>query len=185
MRATNAIGDGAGAREPHVYKVGDKVMHPYHGAGVIAALEQSELLDDFRRYYIIELAGQQMRLMVPVRKAEEIGLRLVAGPDSWPAILAILNGDAESLPDDFKARQSHIHERLKLGTAEALARIVRDMAHRGRDRTYSPTEQRLYDQARNMLGSELALSRDTAVDQALALIDGQVGVSGAAASSTE
>jgi CarD family transcriptional regulator len=161
-----------------VYKVGDKVVHPYHGAGVIAAVERSDLLDEFNQYYIIELAVQQMRLMVPVRTAQDIGLRMVSAPDSWPGILGILDGSAESLPDDFKLRQSQIHERLREGTAESLARIVRDMAWRGRDRTYSPTEQRLYDQARTMLGSELALAQDTGVEQALALIDGFVQAPG-------
>jgi len=161
-----------------VYKVGDKVVHPHHGAGVIAAVEQSDLLDEFNRYYVIELAVQHMRLMVPVRMADEIGLRLVLAPDAWPCILDILDGDADVLPEDFKARQAHIHERLREGTAESLARVVRDMAHRGRDRTYSPTEQRLYDQARTMLSSELALARNTAVDQALLAIDQHSGALG-------
>lgn len=156
------------------FQAGDKVVHPYHGAGVIAAVEQSDLLDDFNRYYIIDLAIQEMRLMVPVRTAEEIGLRRVANADAWAAILEILEGEADELPGDFKARQAELHERMREGTAEALARIVRDMAFRGRDRTYSPTEQRLYEQARNMLGSELALARDTEVAQALAAIDGSV-----------
>jgi CarD family transcriptional regulator len=146
-------------------------VHPYHGAGIVASVERSDLVDEFSRYYVIELAAAQMRLMVPVRTAEEIGLRRVLGLDHWPAILDILDGDADHLPDDFKARQTQIHERLKEGTAEALARIVRDMAYRGRDRTYSPTEQRLYDQARSMLGSELALAKDTGVEQALDTID--------------
>ena len=61
-----------------MYKVGDKIVHPAHGAGVIAAIEQKDLLDEFNRYYVIELAAQDLRLMVPVRTAPDIGLRKVA-----------------------------------------------------------------------------------------------------------
>ena len=154
-----------------MFEVGDKVVHPSRGAGIIAAVEQKDMLDDFNRYYVIELAAEQMRLMVPVRMADEIGLRRIASAKVSKNIAKILSSAAEDLPDDFKARQAHLQERMKEGDAAALAAVVRDMAARSRVKTYSPTESRLYEQARTMLSGELALSRDTDVEAALDYID--------------
>ena len=157
-----------------MYNVGDKVVHPAHGAGVIAAIEHRDVLDDFHRYYIIELAAQPMRLMVPVRTAADVGLRPVVTPDRSTEVLAILSEIAEPLPTDFKQRQVALHQRIREGTAESLARVVRDMATRGQARSYSPTEARLYEQARVMLGGELALAQGESVQVTLQQIDALV-----------
>jgi len=157
-----------------MFKVGDKVVHPSHGAGVIAAMEQKDVLDEFSRYYVIDLAAQQMRLMVPVRTADEIGLRSVASKKHTRDVIQILGGEADELPDDFKRRQAELHGRLREGSAESLARVVRDMAHRGQLKTYSPTEARLYEQARSMLAGEIALAQDKEIEDALEQIDDTV-----------
>jgi len=154
-----------------MYKVGDKIVHPAHGAGIIAAVEYKDVLDEFNSYYVIHLAAQDMRLMVPVRMAGEIGLRRVATKKAAKEILAILSGEAEDLPDDFKERRAHLMARLREGDAESLAKVVRDMAARSHAKTYSPTEARLYDQARGMLSGELALAQGREVEAALALIE--------------
>jgi CarD family transcriptional regulator len=168
-------------RDP-AFEVGDKIVHPAHGAGVIAAIEQSEVLDEFSRYYVIDLAAQDMRLMVPVRTAKEIGLRSVAGARKSKTVLKILEEDPEELPDDFKKRQALLTDRLRTGEAEELAAVVRDMAHRSQKKTYSPTEARLYEQARGMLAGEMALAQGKSVNDALEQIDALiVGDNGAKA----
>ena len=154
-----------------MYEVGDKIVHPAHGAGIIGAIEQSDVLDDFNRYYVIDLKAEVRRLMVPVRMAEEIGLRRIANAKGAKDIAKVLGSDAEALPDDFKARQSLIGEKLKEGDALILASVVRDMAARSLEKTYSPTEARLFEQARSMLSGELALVRDTELEEALGYID--------------
>ncbi|MFN2252057.1 MAG: CarD family transcriptional regulator [Anaerolineae bacterium] len=157
-----------------MYKVGSKVVHPAHGAGVISSVEQKDVLDDFNRYYVIDLAAQDMTLMVPVRMAEEIGLRRVATKKSAKQIMEILGSEAKTLPDDFKKRQALVHDRLREGSTEALAEVVRDMASRGHSKTYSPTEARVFEQARGMLGGEMALALGIEVATALSRIDAQV-----------
>jgi CarD family transcriptional regulator len=159
--------DQAATTTEPTFQVGDKIVHPSHGAGVILAIEQRDLVDEFSRYYVIELTSQDMRLMVPVRTAEVIGLRRVAGDKRSKRILKILESAAEALPDDFKKRQAHLLERLREGDAETLAVVVRDMARRSAEKTYSPTEARLYDQARNMLAGELSLALGVDLDAAL------------------
>ena len=153
------------------FAVGDKIVHPAHGAGVIAAIEQPDILDEFNRYYVIDLTAQDMRIMIPIRTAEEIGLRAVMTKKETKAVYKDLGGEPQPLPDDFKKRQSHIAKLLKEGDVGALTEVVRNMAARAKIKTYSPTEARLYEQARSMLSGELALSLDTDVENALERID--------------
>jgi CarD family transcriptional regulator len=163
-------------KEVYVFRVGDKIVHPAHGAGVIAGIEQPDILDEYRRYYIIDLMGEDRRLMVPVRTAQDIGLRRVVSKRRSREMLAILSSPADGLPDDFKQRQSQLSERMREGSLASVARVVRDMAARSRAKAYSPTETRLYEQARRMLGGELALVNDTDVEVALHQIDCITGV---------
>lgn len=167
------------------FKVGDKVVHPAHGAGVIAAIEEKDVLDEFNRYYVINLAVQDLRVMVPVRTADEIGLRSVATQKVSRSIFKILEGKAEELADDFKKRQADIIGRLREGDAESLALVVRDMAARSRKKTYSPTEARLFEQARTMLSGEVALSLNTEVERTLERIDAAGQKAGEAAEADE
>ena len=159
-----------------MFEAGDKVVHPAHGAGVIAAVEQKEVLDEYSRYYVIDMAVQHMRLMVPVRTSDEIGLRAVASKKITRAALSTLADAPDDLPDDFRQRQSSLQARLREGTALAVAAVVRDMAWRMHDKPHSPTEARLYQQARNLLGGELALAQNTDVESALVQIDELVKV---------
>ncbi|MEO8082314.1 MAG: CarD family transcriptional regulator [Ardenticatenales bacterium] len=146
------------------FAVGDRVFHPAHGAGLVVAIERPELHEEFNRYYAIQLVAPPMRVLVPVRTAESIGLRAVAARADAEAALESLATAADALPDDFKARQAAIGDRLRTGDLGILVTLVRDLAGRGRDRVFSPTEARLFEQARVMLCGELALAFDVSVE---------------------
>jgi len=146
-----------------MFAIGDKVVHPAHGAGIIAAVEIKDVHESFNRYYVIELAGREMRLMIPVRMAEEIGLRPVAPRQVTDEVFIVLASMPDALPDDFKERQAALGRRIREGNTVSLACVVRDMAARGREKPYSPTEARLFEQARNMLCGEVALALDVDV----------------------
>ncbi len=154
-----------------MFEVGDKVVHPTHGAGIISAIEEKEMVESFKFYYIIELTATQMKLMIPVDTAETIGLRPVARPAQIQVIYETLQGDPEELVDDFKQRQALLAEQLKSGNIIDVARVVRDLAWRHENHPLSPTESRQLDNAKQQLASELSLAEDRAVEESLAKID--------------
>jgi len=61
-----------------MFDIGDKVVHPTHGAGQVTGIKKQDLLEQYHRYYVIELAVDDRTLMIPVNKAEEIGLRSIS-----------------------------------------------------------------------------------------------------------
>ena len=110
-----------------MFDVGDKVVHPAHGAGQVTGVKREELLDQYHRYYIIDLAVDDRTLMIPVSNAEEIGLRSISQRADLSQMWHTLSATAETLPGDHKRRQEHIQEKLKTGATLKIAEVVRDL----------------------------------------------------------
>lgn len=154
-----------------MFEVGDKVVHPAHGAGVIAGIEEKELIDEFTQYYIIELAATEMKLMIPVKTADEIGLRPVARPAQVETIYKTLRAEPRDLVNDFKKRQAILIEQLKSGDVVDVAEVVRDLYWRDVESPLSPTETRQLEGAKQQLAGELSLAEDVEVEESVAQID--------------
>ncbi len=152
-------------------EVGDKVVHPAHGAGVIAGIEEKALIDRFTHYYVIQLAATEMKLMIPIRTAEAIGLRPVARPAQVEAIYKTLQAMPRDLINDFKKRQAILTQQLKSGDIIEVAEVVRDLFWRNAESPLSPTESRQLEGAKQQLASELSLAEDIDVEACLARID--------------
>jgi hypothetical protein len=98
-----------------VFEIGEGVMHPVHGAGLIRDISCESLSGDPVDYYVIDMLGHKMKLLVPVEKAEEIGLRRPAGAEDVKELLEVVSGPAESLPTDFRERISLLRSALSGG----------------------------------------------------------------------
>ncbi len=153
-----------------MFEVGAKVVHPAHGAGVVAGIEEKELLDEFSQYYIIQLAATEMKLMIPVKTAEDIGLRPVARPAQVEAIYNTLKASPRDLVNDFKKRQAILTPQLKSGDILEVAEVVRDLFWRNEESPLSPTESRQLESAQQQLAGELSLAEEVDVEESLARI---------------
>jgi CarD family transcriptional regulator len=159
--------------EEKVFNVGDKVIHPSYGAGTILEINDKQIGEQQRVYYVIELLAQAGTLMVPVSRASELGLRLpVEQPDH---VLTILSSEPESLPNDHRERQESISIDIRSGDVEKISEAVRDLAYRDRAIKLTEADHKLYRQAQDFLVGELALSQDvdmeTAREQVTSVLD--------------
>ena len=157
-------GDHAIMREDEVFNIGDKVIHPTYGAGTIKDINEKQIRDQICAYYVIELLGQTGTLMVPVSRANELGLRLpLEKPDR---VFTILNSEPDSLPADHRERQESISTGIRTGDVLKISEAVRDLAHRDRADKLTEVDLRLFRQAQDLLVGELALSQDVDMDTA-------------------
>ncbi|MBS1253371.1 MAG: RNA polymerase-binding transcription factor CarD [Anaerolineales bacterium] len=154
-----------------MFEVEDKVVHPAHGAGVIAGIEEKELLDEYSQYYIIQLTATEMKLMIPVETADEIGLRPVAKPAQVRTIYETLRAKPRDLVNDFKKRQSILTAQLKSGEILEVSEVVRDLFWRNEDSPLSPTESRQLEGAQEQLAGELSLAEDVDVEESLVRVN--------------
>lgn len=159
-----------------MYQVGDKVVYPVHGAGVVEGIESREVAGRRRDYYILQLPfsgnngnNSGLRLMVPLEEAEKVGLREIMPLAELGPVLGLLEGQAGSeanplakAADKWNKRQRVQLEAIKSGNVYELAATVRELAARDRAKPLAAGERRLFEQAREILFSELWLAADGA-----------------------
>lgn len=153
-------------REQSMFKVGDKVVHPTRGAGVVISIESKDIIDEFDKYYVIDMVASRMKLMVPVKNAKEIGLRRAVKRSKALRLLNILRGHPDELPENYRERQARIAEKLKGGDAITIAKVVRNLHWRDQEKKLTAFDTKLFKRAKQFLIGELALAEDIEVEAA-------------------
>jgi len=153
-----------------MFDIGDKVVHPTHGAGLVKGIKEQDLLEQFHRYYVIDLAVDDRTLMIPVSNAEEIGLRSISQKPVLSQVWHTLDATAETLSDDYKKRQKRIQEKLKTGNAIKVAEVIRDLSALKREDHLTSFDTKLLERAQQFLASEVALVEGVQVGKAEQMI---------------
>lgn len=140
------------------FKIGDAVVHPVRGAGVVERVVERRWRGSSAPYYRIRLLGQRgTRLMVPAGAAEELGLRRVISQSRLKRLWRVLLGDPERLPDEHKERYQVLKDRLGTGDPFQVAEAVRDLAWRERRKGHLTTRgKQIYETAVRLLAGEIA-----------------------------
>ena len=81
-----------------MFAVGDKVVYPMHGAGIIEAIEEQEILGELKKYYVMRIPLGDMKVMIPMDNVEHIGLREVVGPDVVEQVMNIIRNKIQICP---------------------------------------------------------------------------------------
>jgi len=140
-----------------MFKIGDKVSHPAFGVGDVKKIEEKKVLGKREEYYILRLIVNEMTLMVPVNRADEIGLRYIIDPKTVPEVLNVLSGkvDAE-MKANYKQRIKSQAEMVDSGDILKVAQVVKNYIHRNSIEKLSSTEKGLYERARKILIGEIS-----------------------------
>src|SRR4051812_39955047 len=142
-------------REPAVYKVGDHVVYPHHGAGKVLKKEKKEVLGECREYLTIKILHNDMTVMVPCENANKAGLRRVIDDEAVEKVLAVLRDDVSQMPKNWNRRFKHNRDKIKTGDVYELAEVVRNLAIRESEKGLSTGEKQMYTRAKKILASEL------------------------------
>jgi len=142
-----------------MFKIGDKVSHPSFGVGDVKNIEEKKVLGQKERYYILKLMVNEMTLMVPVNKAEEIGLRYIIDLETVPEVLNVLSHKIDDEMDgNYKQRIRSQTEMVDSGDILKVAQVVKNYTHRDTVEKLSSTERGLYERARKILVGEISVA---------------------------
>lgn len=145
-----------------MFKVGDKVVYPMHGAGTIEAIEEREMLGNSEDYYIIKMPLGEMKLMVPTEKADNVGIREISNRDISDKVFAVLEKPKDPYVHDanWSKRYNTNVDRIKTGNILDVAEVVRELSHRHMERGLSIGEKKMLNTAKEILLSEMVLSQN-------------------------
>lgn len=141
-----------------MYKLGDKVVYPMHGAGVIEAVEEREVLGQKKDYYVLKMPIGEMKLMIPVDGVAKIGLRNIIDSSHIEEILDILRDTAVVNDSNWNKRYRDNMVKMKTGDIYEVAQVVRDLTFRDREKGLSTGEKKMLVSAKRMIVSEIVLS---------------------------
>ena len=154
-----------------MYKVGDKVVYPHHGAGTVVKKEVREVLGARREYMTIQIAHNDMVVNVPTENAERVGLRRVISEEMVNKVVKALSGSGTQMPKNWNRRFKHNRDKMKTGDIFELAEVVRNLSLRDHEKGLSTGEKHMFVKAKKILASELMYAKQMDEDQAAAWLD--------------
>jgi CarD family transcriptional regulator len=155
-----------------LYKVGDKVVYPHHGAGTVVKKEKREVLGEKREYLTIKILHNDMTVNVPAENAEKVGLRKVIGEDMVKVVVKALTGGGTQMPKNWNRRFKHNRDKMKTGDILELAEVVRNLSLRDSEKGLSTGEKQMFVKAKKILASELMYAKDMDEEEAAEWLDG-------------
>ena len=157
-----------------MYHVGDKILYPMHGAGIIRQIESREILGEVKDYYFLHVPCGDMNVMIPVDNCDNIGVRPVVSAKEANAALEVLQRESNELSGNWNKRYRENMEKIKTGNISLVAEILRDLTRVDRQNKLSAGEKKMLANVRKILVSELMLVLDQEEESILQLIEEKI-----------
>ncbi len=157
-----------------MYKIGDKIVYPMHGAGIIEAIEEREIFEETKPYYIMQIVSEGLQILIPVDKVDDIGVRTIVTQSVIDEMLESLNLPMDEMEKNWNRRYREHLERLKTGDIFEVAKVVKNLILLDRLKGLSTGEKKMLNNARNFIVSEMVLIQDKDKEEILDLINRSV-----------
>lgn len=141
-----------------MFSVGDKIVHPFHGAGVIQDIVDIEVLGEVKKYYTLALPFTKLQLDIPVDTADSIGIRPVMSPDETEKLYSHLSEPLMDQEINWNRKHKENLDKLRSGDIFQVADVYKYLRIRDKKRSLSTGEKKLFVNSKNALISEIVLS---------------------------
>ena len=159
-----------------MFKVGDKIVYPMHGAGVIDSIEEKEILGEKQSYYILKMPGE-VKVMVPISKASDIGVRSVIDKAEAGKVLEVLEANETEMSNNWNKRYKENMEKMKSGSIYEVADVVRNLSYKQKEKGLSTGEKKMLNNAKQILVSELVLAEHASENEVENLVENKINLS--------
>ena len=154
-----------------VFKVGETVVYPHHGAALIEQMKTRTIKGEDRLYLVLKVAQGDLTIEVPADNCDLVGVRDVVGQEGLDRVFEVLRAAHTEEPTNWSRRYKANLEKLASGNPLKVAEVVRDLWRRERERGLSAGEKRMLAKARDILVGEVALAEKSTKDEAEGLLD--------------
>jgi CarD family transcriptional regulator len=154
-----------------VFKVGETVVYPHHGAARIEEINTRTIRGEEKLYLKLKVAQGDLVIEVPAENCDLVGVRDVVSKEGLDKVFEVLRTPYAEEPTNWSRRFKANLEKLASGDVIKVAEVVRDLWRRDKDRGLSAGEKRMLAKARQILVSELALAEKTDEEKAEVILD--------------
>src|SRR6202051_854859 len=146
------------------YRIGDKVVYPNHGVGIIEQINFGLLNGRTEKYYMLKIYSSGLKVMVPATNAISVGLRPVIRNGETLKVLSFLEKGKPNSHHDWKHRFKENSERMRTGALIEVAAVLKSLVSLSRTKPLSFREKKMLERAKYLLVSEMATARNTSAE---------------------
>jgi len=157
-----------------MFKIGDHIVYPMYGAGIITDIVEKDFLGETRSYYCVSLPYCRMEASVPVDNCEKLGVRAIIDQSEIAGVLEVLGGETEKMNPNWNKRYRENTERMQTGDILEVAAVVRNLVRTDREKPLSTGEKKLLNTARQILESELIYSGGYTEEEADEMVESHI-----------
>ena len=159
-----------------MFNIGDKIVYPMHGAGIIDSIEEKDILGEKQSYYILKMPGE-VKVMVPIEKAEQVGVRSIIDKNSADKVFNLLSQNETEMDKNWNKRYRDNMDKMKSGNIYEIADVVRNLSFKQKEKGLSTGEKKMLHNAKQILVSELVLAEHSTQDEVEELVDTKINTS--------
>lgn len=157
-----------------MFAIGDKVVYPMHGAGIIESIEEKEILGERKQYYVMRMPMGDMKVMIPINNAGCIGIREIINRKDADAVFDSLKGQSHEENSNWNKRYRENMNKIKSGNVFEVADVVKSLILRERRKGLSTGERKMLNSAKQILISELVLAKNMSPGDVEELINNRI-----------
>jgi len=144
----------------HVFHIGDKVVYPNHGVGVIEQISSRTLGTTVEKFFVLKIPASSLKVTVPFANVGSVGMRpVVRNPEVQKIVDYLSSGECINAAD-WKDRFKENSDRMRTGSLTDVATVLKSLLILGQEKSLSFREKKMLERARYLLVSEIAISRD-------------------------
>ncbi|MDD3169659.1 MAG: CarD family transcriptional regulator [Eubacteriales bacterium] len=143
-----------------MFIIGDRIVYPMHGAGIIEEIEEKLILGERRNYYILRVPCGDMKIMIPIESCQEIGVRAIISVEEVNEVIGVLSAESSEMSNNWNRRYRENMEKLKTGDIFNVAEVVRNLMRTDKEKKLSTGEKKMLSNAKQILISEIILVKN-------------------------
>ncbi|MGH9377648.1 MAG: CarD family transcriptional regulator [Terriglobia bacterium] len=141
------------------FRVGDKVVYPNQGVGIVEQISNRNLTGQLETFYLLKLGSTGMRVMVPMTNVANVGLRRVARVREVGAVFEYLNSASVGHQADWKGRFKLNSEKMRSGSLQHVAEVFKALVVLSQAKPLSFREKKMLDRSWQLLVDEISVAR--------------------------
>lgn len=148
-----------------MFSIGDKIAHPMHGAGIVEGIEEKKINGQIRKYYILKIPVGGMIVMIPEESSDTIGIRPIVTSEEAENIINSVSQIESEMTQNWNKRYRENMLRIKSGDLIEVAKVIKGLLAREKEKGLSTGERKMLRSAKQILISELVLSKNTSYEE--------------------
>lgn len=153
-----------------MFEVGDKIIYPMYGAGVIEDIEVKDYDGSAEKYYVIQIPNSNMKIRLMTTKSERMGVRQVGDKEEIEKVFREVSEKEMEVSENWNQRFKENLEKIKTGKLSDVTEVVKVLDAREKQRGLSSVEKKMLNTTRQIVLSEIIFSYEIETEKAEELL---------------